>query len=144
MHHDGVGIEQISEWGEAHTNAPATQRALRAAQERLGHGLPDDLRVLLEESDGIQGEYDLALVWPVDRIAQDNFHFRTNADFADLYMPFDGLLFFADAGNGDQFFVSLSGNNEVYVWDHEDDSRTWVASTVLGYLEGWMRGHLKV
>ena len=46
-----------------------------------------------------------------------------------------GLVFFADGGNGDQFFLSLSGSNEIYVWDHESDSRTWVAPTVLGYLE---------
>jgi hypothetical protein len=26
-----------------------------------------------------------------------------NTDFKELYMPFDCLLFFADAGNGDQF-----------------------------------------
>lgn len=139
-----MGIEQISEWGEAHLRASATQQGLRAAQETLGHGLPDDLRALLLESDGIEGEYGLGLLWPADRIAKDNAQIRTNADFADLYMPFDGLVFFADAGNGDQFFVSLSGNNEVYVWNHEDDSRTWVASTVLGYLEAWMRGQLKV
>jgi hypothetical protein len=57
-------------------------------------------------------------------------------------MPFGGLAFFADAGNGDQFFVSLGCNNAVYVWEHESDSRTWLAATVLGYLEAWMRGEL--
>ncbi len=55
-------------------------------------------------------------------------------------MPFGGLVGFGDAGNGAEFFMSLSGDNEVSVWDHENDSRTWVASTVLGYLEAWMRG----
>jgi hypothetical protein len=59
-------------------------------------------------------------------------------------MPFGGLVFFADAGNGDQFFMSLSGNKEIFVWDHESDSRTWVATTVLGYLEAWMRGDLTI
>ena len=33
--------------------------------------------------------------------------FRANADFAELYMPFDALLFFADAGNGDQFAYAI-------------------------------------
>ena len=59
-------------------------------------------------------------------------------------MPFGGLAFFADAGNGDQFFVSLGCNNAVYVWEHESDSRTWLAATVLGYLEAWMRGELSL
>ena len=74
----------------------------------------------------------------------DNAAFRANTEFRDLYMPFDGLVFFADAGNGDQFALSLSGNHEVYVWNHEDDSRTWVASSVLAYLEGWMTGRITV
>ena len=59
-------------------------------------------------------------------------------------MPFDGMVFFADAGNGDQFGIALSGNQEVYVWNHEDDSRTWVAPTVIAYLEGWMTGGLSI
>lgn len=59
-------------------------------------------------------------------------------------MPFDGIVFFADAGNGDQFGLSLSGNNEVFCWDHEDDSRRWVAASVMTYLEAWMTGRLTI
>lgn len=135
-------IEQIGEWGEAHFGDPATREALRDAEAVLGDPLPNGLRDLLAEANGIDGEYGLGLLWTAERIASDNRQFRTSAEFAELYMPFDGLVFFADAGNGDQFFVSLSGQNEVYVWDHESDSRAWVAPTVLRYLEGWMRGDL--
>lgn len=106
-------IEQIAEWGEAHFRAPATVDALRSAEVLLGHSLPDELRDLLSATNGIEGQFGLGLLWAVERIASDNAAFRTNADFAELYMPFDGLGFFADGGNGDQFFVSLSGNNEV-------------------------------
>ncbi len=137
-------IADITEWGEAHLRGPATPAAIQALESSLGHKLPAELRELLSQSDGIEGEYGLGLLWGVERIASDNAHFRTDSDLADLYMPFNGLVFFADAGNGDQFFVSLSGNNEVYVWDHESDSRTWVAATVLGYLQAWMRGDLTV
>ncbi len=48
-------------------------------------------------------------------------------DFANLYMPFEAMLFFADAdaGNGDQFaFVIRDRPADVFVWDHETDSRT--------------------
>lgn len=55
------------------------------------------------ESDGIEGEYDLGLIWLLDRIVEDNLFFRGHTDFKELYMPFDCLLFFADAGDGDQF-----------------------------------------
>lgn len=137
-------IEQISGWGEAHFREPATSGALSASQAELGHPLPDELRDLLAQTDGIEGEHGLGRMWSIERIAQDNQRFRSDPTFADIYMPFDGLVFFADAGNGDQFFVSLSGNNEVYVWNHEDDSRTWVAPTVPGYLEAWMTGRLTI
>jgi hypothetical protein len=59
-------------------------------------------------------------------------------------MPFDALVFFSGAGNGDYIAVAMRGNREVYVWNHEDDSRTWVAPTVLRFLEDWMTGRLAV
>jgi hypothetical protein len=136
--------EEIGTWGEAHLTEPATVEALRAVETNLGHPLPTELRDLLAETNGISGEYGLGLLWSAERIAADNARFRSSTAFADLYMPFDALVFFADAGNGDQFFMSLRGNNEVYVWNHEDDSRTWVAATVLDYLRDWMQGHVTV
>ena len=139
-----MGIEQIGDWGEAHFREPATRDAFESVEARLGHRLPEELQQLLLSTDGIEGEYGLGLLWPTERIGSDNAYFRTDADFANLYMPFDGLVFFADAGSGDQFFISLSGNQEIYVWDHESDSRTWVAPTVLSYLERWMRGSLTI
>ena len=136
--------ERIRQWGEAHFREPATSVALHELEGLLGDPLPSALRELLLETNGIEGEYGLELLWDTERIASDNLRFRTDAELSRLYMPFDGVVFFADAGNGDQFFVSLSGNNEVFVWDHESDSRTWVTTTPLGYLEGWMRGALTV
>lgn len=132
--------EQIAEWGEVTFRAPASPERLATAAATLGCPLPNDLPTVLSESDGIDGEFGLGLVWSVDRIVSDNALFRSNEQFRELYMPFDGLLFFADAGNGDQFGLSLSGNCEVYVWDHETDSRTWIAPSVMSYLRGWMTG----
>jgi hypothetical protein len=98
------------------------------------------------ESNGVRGEFDLHLIWPIERIREDNLAFRGNPDFPPLYMPFDSLVFFADAGNGDQFaFVVLNGQinrNDVFVWDHENDSRTWVAPTLADYLDWWLSGKL--
>jgi len=103
-------VERIAQWGEATFAAPASPEALKACEGRLGAALPGELRRLLSESDGIVGEYGLGLLWGADRIADDNAQFRNNPDFAELYMPFTGMVFFADAGNGDQFAMSLSGN----------------------------------
>jgi hypothetical protein len=110
--------------------------------------LPQSLRELLAESNGVRGEYDLALVWPIKRIVADNRSFRESESFRTLYMPFDGLLFFADAGNGDQFSFAVAGGQvrrpDIFVWNHEEDSRTWLAKDLCDYLEGWISGRLEI
>ena len=60
-------------------------------------------------------------------------------------MPFDPLLFFADTGNGDQFaFVLTPPRDDIFVWDHETDSRTWAAGSLDQYLQWWVDGTLKI
>jgi hypothetical protein len=137
-------VERMPRWGHAAFRPPVTPEELRQCEAALGQPLPEELRALLAETNGVEGEYGLGLVWSAERIAADNSRFRRSPDFAELYMPFDPLVFFSDAGNGDQFAVVMRGNREVYVWNHEDDSRTWVAPTVLQFLEAWMTGRLKV
>lgn len=84
----------------------------------------------------------------MERIIADNPAFRANTHFARAYMPFDPLLFFADAGNGDQFAfaITIEGirRSDVFAWDHENDSRRWVAPSLAKYLEWWLRGGLKL
>jgi len=122
---------------------PAPSTELRRAGEVLNCTLPDDLISLLRETNGVQGHYEHGLVWPIERIIADNLHFRE--DFRDLYMPFDPLLFFADAGNGDQFaFPRTPPRDEVFSWNHEDDSRRWAASSLEQYLQWWLDGTLSV
>jgi cell wall assembly regulator SMI1 len=137
-------VEKIQRWDDVSFRAPASADAIQACEAQLGHRLPDHLRQLLAETNGIEGEYGLGLLWSTQRIASDNAYLRNDADVRDSFMPFAGLVFFADAGNGDQFAVSLSGNHDVYAWNHEDDSRAWVAPTVMRYLEEWMTGRLKI
>ncbi len=128
--------------------APADDIELAAVEQALNVALPGDLRELLLETNGVLGEYDLGLVWPAERIAVDNQSFRSKEEFRELYMPFDHLLFFADAGNGDQIpFAILAGavrRPDVYAWNHEDDSRTWVAASLATYLEWWLTGRIKL
>jgi len=49
-------------------------------------------------------------------------------------------------GNGDQFaFLSPPvDRDDVFAWDHEDDSRQWFAADLRHYLEGWITGRLSV
>ena len=133
---------------EANFSEPAEEQALSAAETQLGMRLPQELRELLAESNGVLGEYDLALIWPIERILSDNRLFREDESFKTLYMPFDGLLFFADAGNGDQFAFAVAGGQvrrpDIFVWNHEDDSRTWLAKDLRDYLEGWVSGRIAI
>jgi SMI1-KNR4 cell-wall len=127
---------------------PASVASIGDAEEKLGVQLPAELTEILRESDGIMGEYGLGLLWPIDRILTDNVNFRDSADFGSLYMPFDCLLFFSDAGNGDQFAYSILQTevtrNDIFVWDHENDSRTWVAPSLGVFYNWWLTGKLKI
>ena len=140
-------IQQFT--SECEFSEPVSPGQIIAADSSLGVEMPVVLRELLCETNGVQGEYGLGLVWNLDRIVEDNLMFRQNADFRDLYMPFDHLFFFADAGNGDQFAFPTQADGlihrlDVFVWNHEDDSRSWVASSLKDYLDRWLTGRLKL
>jgi len=128
---------------------PVAIDLIAGAERKVGIAFPQDLMNALQESDGIVGKYELALVWPLERIVKDNLTFRNNAEFASLYMPFDHLLFFGDAGNGDQFAYSVARSGriedpDIFVWDHENCSRKWAAPNLAKYLEWWITGQLKL
>ncbi|MFF4044340.1 SMI1/KNR4 family protein [Streptomyces sp. NPDC001816] len=86
---------------------PASEASLLRCATALGHPLPADLVALLRESNGIEGEYGEGLIWSAERIASENTTLRGDEELATLYMLFDPLLFFADAGNGDLFAPPL-------------------------------------
>ena len=137
-------MDDIATWGRVTFRSPATAEAIGSAESALGAPLPEELRELLRETDGIDGEHGLGLLWPAARIGEDNARLRSDPIFGEHYLPFDGLVFFSDAGNGDQFAISMRGPQDVYVWNHEDDSRTWVASTVTEFVRLWLAGELSV
>ena len=124
--------------------APASPEAIARAEQGLGVELPAELRELLLETDGVTDEYGTELLWPVERILDDNSMFRGNPDFADLYMPFDALLFFGDSGGGDQWaFTVLAGRvrrPDVFLWNHENDSRSWAAPSLRRFLRQRLEG----
>jgi hypothetical protein len=124
---------------------PVSESSLIHCATVLGHPLPANLATLLRESNGIEGEYGEGLIWSAERIAFENQSLRDDAELATLYMPFDPLLFFADAGGGDLFaLLPRIDRPDVFVWNHEDDSRTWVAPSLAKYLEWWPTGQIKV
>ena len=133
---------------ECKFSIPASQNGIDDIEKSLGIEFPVELRSLLQETNGVYDQYGCSLIWSIERIKTNNLKFRNHSDFKDLYMPFDHLLFFADAGNGDQFaYAILNGvirGSNIYVWNHEDDSRTWKAPSLEKYIEWLLSGKLKV
>lgn len=116
--------------------------------ERTFHlTLPADLKTLLGESNGVRDAYGFCLIWSTEEIARYKQEMRTLSQY-NTYDPFIDFFFFADAGNGDRFAFPLHegkvDSSIVLAWDHEDDRRRPVASSLQSYLEGWLRGEISV
>ncbi|MET8211369.1 SMI1/KNR4 family protein [Streptomyces sp. NPDC005373] len=127
--------ELASEFTDVELQDPATPDSLTVVEEQLGQPLPEALRQLLLETDGIKADYGTEVVWAAEKILEENRSVRSNEEFRSLYMPFDALMFFGDNGGGDQFaFVRTPDRADVFVWDHETDSRIWVAPSLKQYL----------
>jgi hypothetical protein len=130
--------------GNCEFKAPATESQLATIQRALGVTLPEQLREILLESDGITADYDAGLVWSASDIVSRNREFRTFVDFRELYMPFEHLLFFGDNGGGDQFAFAIHADGqihkrEIFRWEHETDARSWFA----GHLEQFFEFRLR-
>lgn len=128
--------ELASEFTGVDLQGPAGGAALAAIEQGLGQSIPQALRELLLETDGIADDYGTDVIWSAEKILSDNEEFRQNEQFRGLYQSFDVLMFFGDNGGGDQFaFVRRPArDDEIFVWDHETDSRTWVAGSLENYL----------
>ncbi|MFF7239689.1 SMI1/KNR4 family protein [Streptomyces collinus] len=126
---------------EVELRAPVDATALAEAERRLRRSLPAQLTALLMETNGMVGEYGTDVVWSLDRIVEQNLLFWSPDTFPGLYMPFDPLLFFGDNGGGDQFaFVLTPERPDIFVWDHENDSRQWAARELEDYLHRSLSG----
>ena len=141
-------IKTISEFSKnCRFFAPASLSELENCERQLGTNLHDSLRGLLLETNGIyETESELRILFTVDEIIEQNQFFRTNPVQRDLNMPFDNLVFFADSGSGDLFAMAITGTQisrkDIFVWNHEDDSRSWVAPDLETYFNWWLSGKL--
>lgn len=134
-------------------NPPVTNAVLQDLLFHLGlDELPLELEELYRQANGIEqtldGQEIGELIWPASKAVQINREYRSQPDFKNLYMSFDQLFSISDAGNGDLFgFVTLNGKfyrRDIFVWNHEDDSRTWVAPDLAKFIEWWADGTISV
>jgi hypothetical protein len=126
--------------------APAYLIAELKAEFRLEE-LPTDLEEFYRQTNGVDELMDGSkigeLIWPISRVIETNKDYRSDPGLKDIYMSFDQLLFVADAGNGDLFgYITLNGRfmRGIYSWNHEDDSRTWIAADLQSFIAGWVKG----
>lgn len=139
-------IESLSK--EYHFNAPATSAQLTRIKQQLNVELPSKLVELFNETNGVFDTHGCPLIWSTEQIIEDNLFYRNFEEYKDCFMPFDHLLFFSDAGNGDLFgFSILNGciqKDDIFVWNHEDDSRSWIASSLEAFIKGWITDEITV
>ncbi len=123
---------------------PATPTQIAQVEAALGVTLPPDLASLLAECNGVIDGTGTHLIWTVERMERDNLALRRDPEFAEMYMPFDALLFFGDVGNGDQWAFAIVASvvrpRDIFWWSHENDSRTWAIYGLKAYLEAAAKG----
>jgi len=138
-------FQGISE--ECTFSTPTTKNEIDKVESLLNVTLPQELKEIMLETNGVKGSYELGLIWPLDRIINENKHYR-DGFLEEYYMPFENLVFFAESGIGDLFAFPVSQNrvcrDDVFVWNHENDSRMWVAPSVTKYVEWWLNGIIKI
>ena len=142
-------VERINDVCAGVTFAPpASEGELERAQAQLGVSIPTDLRGLLLESNGCHHPgLHLELVWSLDRVIEDTLRIRR--ELSQRGARDRSLVFFADAGNGDQFAIQIHqtppvGTSYVVVWDHETNEIRQVADNLGEWLEGWLSGTITV
>lgn len=101
---------------------PASKEEIIRLLSSFEYPLPVELIDLLMETNGDHDRFP-----SVDGILEANGRLWSLED----YMPLTSLLFFARNGCGDYYGYAIRGdgtiNGDIYFWDHEYDSRVWVA-----------------
>lgn len=136
-------VEIIAGFGPEYTfQSPATDESVTDTEKVLKVRFPDELKSLFSESNGVRGSYGLEVIWTVEEVKVRNLAQRQG--LYPNYASFDTLLFFADAGNGDQFAYYLADGTTVgpsiWAWNHEDDEKRVFATSLRDFLELWLNG----
>ena len=128
-------------------NPPASEEVLAEVEEAFGIAVPKELSGLWRECNGIKEKYGTG-IWSAEETIRENLELRSYPEQNDLYMSFDPLFCFAWAGNGDLFFFPIQAGGihkpDIFTWNHENDSRTWVASDLETFVCRWFQGQLQI
>jgi len=118
---------------------PCNPKELLEIEDVLGIRLPEDLKSLLLETNGINDIFGLHIIWSKERIKTNNLRFRSRAIALNSAQTGANLLFFADAGNGDQYAFNVQDAkvepSKILIWRHEDDRIEIAANSLAQYLK---------
>ena len=125
---------------------PADEGAISDANNALLISPPSELKSLWLEADGILDKYGDG-IWSVEETIQQNLDLWSYPDQNDLYMSFGSMFCFAGAGNGDLYFFPIQGDGkinraDIFLWNHETDSREWAAANLQQFVKAWFSGSL--
>ncbi|MEK4512139.1 MULTISPECIES: SMI1/KNR4 family protein [Paenibacillus] len=127
-------------------NQPASIKSINSVEIELKVQFPQSLKNLLLESDGVHDEFECDVIWPVERILEENKNIRI--EYLEERETFNDFLLFSDAGNGDQFAFSITDGDsdmeEICVWNHEDESREILSSSLNEFIKGWLEGTIEI
>jgi len=139
-------LDSISK--ECQFEAPATEREILSIKKELNIDLPVKLADLYHQTNGIYGNYGISFVWSIEQMVKENLFFWTLHEHKDTMKSLVTFLFFSDAGNGDLFgYLIVNGEiqtEDIYVWNHEDDSRRVIASSLEEFIRGWIVGEISI
>ena len=142
-------IQELDPYCEFQSSA--SEDDIGRVEEELKLELPNSLKSLLKETNGVYSTTSyLDIVWSTEQILVRNREMRENTEFAEIYMTFQSLLFFASAGVDGILFayqITASGivrDKDIIVWYPIEDSRPVLASSLKDYLTRWCKGELRI
>lgn len=124
------------------------ERQIKIAQEKLNKNFPNELKNFYLISNGLS-EYMTEigkigeLIWNIDRLVEENCSYQNAKLYQDIYKSFENILFFGDAGNGDNFGY-LVPNNIIISWNHENDERVIISSSLKEFVISWINNEIKI
>jgi len=128
--------------------APATTTDLLLIKTELNVDPPNKLTDLYSETNGVYGNYGISFIWSTKQMVKENMYFWNVQEHRCSTKPLNNFLFFSDAGNGDLFGYSIKNGSiqteDIYVLDHEDDSRRVVASSLEQFIKDWIGGKITI
>ena len=143
--------------GKPEFYAAATAANIAAAEAALSASLPDSLRLLLLETNGVMdmmaidvGDWfeSMWLLWKVEEIVEQNRYYRVATEEGTYERDFGNLVFFAGAGTDGILFafpvedgVCAPG---VVVWHPIMDELEELAPSLEDFLRGWLTSTISV